>query len=487
MGAWTQRRERRIERRLASEATKGVVAPLQAGLDRLGAPDLSSIDRRALVPPLGLREYWYPLIEASQVPKNKPVYWRIAGEELAVFRDGSGGVAATSDVCPHRGASLSQGKCFYEGTVACPYHGAVFDASGECKAFLTEGPDSTMVGALKVRSYPTKTLRGWVFVWMGEGEPAPIEEDVPPEFFQSDSTVLFSTYTYWPTSWIVAIENQNDAHNCLFAHRNSLMQLTADRSRRRTPRGPRSKVVNDRALVPLMENQVHYADETGEVPFQMHYPGVDGFWPKTRWRQRLWKLMSPLYKYVIYGSTRQRWLSYFTDTPEEWAALGPQRSALGRRMGGASCWHLPCAVRVNFGYFMYTRYAVPVSENLSRVIYFHSRHTRRPITRLLLRGWFRLYFNYWLHYNFSGQDNKVASPTRYWTPEYLAPTDSHLILLRKLITERSRDAALARERGVDTTFVGETEAELHSYRLQSQLGLEPERHLREAAAETAGN
>ena len=40
--------------------------------------------------------------------------------------------------------------------------------------FITEGPDSRMVGRLKARKFPTRTLKGVVFVWMGEGEPAPI-------------------------------------------------------------------------------------------------------------------------------------------------------------------------------------------------------------------------------------------------------------------------------------------------------------------------
>ena len=47
----------------------------------------------------------------------------------------------------------------------------------------------------------------------------------------------------------------------------------------------------------------------------------------------------------------------------------------------------------------------------------------------------------WIHnYNFSAQDNAVASPGRWFTPEYLSPTDSHLVALRKLILTQSRDA-----------------------------------------------
>ena len=55
------------------------------------------------------------MIEARKI-KAKPVFWVMLGEELALFRDKDGEVAAMSDVCPHRGASLSEGDCFYPGT-----------------------------------------------------------------------------------------------------------------------------------------------------------------------------------------------------------------------------------------------------------------------------------------------------------------------------------------------------------------------------------
>ena len=119
------------------------------------------------------------------------------GDEIVLFRDEHGDVKAITDICPHRGASLAQGKCFYKGTIACPYHGAVFNGSGDCVAFITEGPDSKMVHNLPAKAYPTVTLKGWVFIWMGTSDPAPMEEDIPPEFFEPKSTYVQSTYTYW--------------------------------------------------------------------------------------------------------------------------------------------------------------------------------------------------------------------------------------------------------------------------------------------------
>ena len=112
------------------------------------------LDRRDLVPPTGLRDFWYPAIQAKKIGK-KPVRIKMLGEELCFFRGGDGQVAALSDICPHRGASLADGDCHYEGTVACPYHGWVFDAQGECLAVLSEGPQSKIPGKVKARTYPT--------------------------------------------------------------------------------------------------------------------------------------------------------------------------------------------------------------------------------------------------------------------------------------------------------------------------------------------
>src|SRR5262249_5069083 len=84
-------------------------------------------DRRSLIPPLGLKEYWYPALPAKDIGWKKPVGLKIAGDELVFFRDKEGEVQALWDYCPHRGAYLSWGDCFWNGFVSCPYHGATFD------------------------------------------------------------------------------------------------------------------------------------------------------------------------------------------------------------------------------------------------------------------------------------------------------------------------------------------------------------------------
>lgn len=467
MGAYLRFFERRIEKQLAEDAARGV-RPNAHQQPESGASVEAIKDRRQLVPALGLREYWYPAIEASRVPRSKPLYWRMLGEEIALFRTRDGSVGAVSDVCPHRGASMSRGYCFYKGTISCPYHGATFDETGECKAFLPEGPESKMEDLLKIRSYPAKVLRGWVFIWMGEGEPAPIEEDVPPELFEGEDgpTHLFSSYTYWKSNWMVAIENQGDSHNYFYAHRNSLMQLTANRTRPRTPRGARSKLVNDRALFPLHMEKSYYADESGREPYQLYHPKLGGHWPVGQWRKWLWTIFKPWYQ-IVYNKWRMR---NFYKSTEEWAASP-----------GIAGWHLPCMVRVNFGAYAFTRYSVAVTENLSRIIYFHHRRKAGwAVARLIQKLWFHSYFNWWLHYNFSAQDGDVAAPCRYWTPENLSSTDSHLVMLRKLVTERSRDVMRRKRAAAPSVPLPGTEEDL--YRQQSGAGEVIATSLAEAAS-----
>ena len=218
----------------------------ESGATRRPRP-ISASDMRALIPNLGLIEYWYPALEDKKV-KNNPVGVKICGVDLVFFRGGDGQVKALWNVCPHRGGSLMHGDCHYEGTRS-PVRTTVgrTTAMATCLAVLPEGPDSQVPGKVKARAYPTQTYKGMVFVWMGENEPAPIEEDVPPEFFDDITTVLFHT-EYWPVQWNLALENGGDAH-VPYVHRNSFRQLqnpmmwsSATGSRQKIGQRPGSRV-----------------------------------------------------------------------------------------------------------------------------------------------------------------------------------------------------------------------------------------------------
>ncbi len=107
---------------------------------------------------LGFRNYWYPALLAQHVTERRPKAVTLLGDEI-VFLRRQGQVYALADECPHRGTRLSRGKHEFPGTptIACRYHGWVFDVTnGACVAALTDGPDSPVVGKVRVRTYPVE-------------------------------------------------------------------------------------------------------------------------------------------------------------------------------------------------------------------------------------------------------------------------------------------------------------------------------------------
>ena len=66
-----------------------------------------------------------------------------ASHRVAVYRIGDE-FFATSDACPHLGASLSEG-CVVDGFIECPVHGALFDIrTGESDGSMTARPVATL-------------------------------------------------------------------------------------------------------------------------------------------------------------------------------------------------------------------------------------------------------------------------------------------------------------------------------------------------------
>ena len=208
-----------LSRSIADFAVEGLdTATSSAGRRRTLNPSAM----RELIPVGGLREYWYPAIVDHKVGKRRPTKIKLLGEDIVLYRDKKGQVVACVAVCPHRGGSMGDGRCHYAGTISCPYHGWTFDETGDCVAVLGEGPESPIPGneGARLKMYPTITLKGLVFIWMGQREPAPLEEDIPPEFFQENAQVQYSV-SNWSCNWRQAIENILDAH-AFYVHKDSL-------------------------------------------------------------------------------------------------------------------------------------------------------------------------------------------------------------------------------------------------------------------------
>ena len=105
-----------------------------------------------------------------------------------LYRDKAGKVHCLSDICIHRGGSLSNGWTTDRGCVACPYHGWEFDPEGKV-AFIPsrgEGGDVLIGEVSTVNDDETDNIFREPI-----GRFADIEEDVDP------AHLLVSDYARW--------------------------------------------------------------------------------------------------------------------------------------------------------------------------------------------------------------------------------------------------------------------------------------------------
>jgi len=173
-----------------------------------------------------LRRYWQPVALTEEVG-DLPRLIRIFGEELVLFRDGSGRYGLVHKRCPHRRASMEFGVCGENG-IRCCYHGWLFDVDGS----ILEIPGQPQAHAERVMqqtslgAYPVKEFRGLIFAYLG-----PIEE--MPQFpvydtLEIEGQTLVPYRADYRCNWLQVLDAILDPIHTSFLHsRMSRAQFSA--------------------------------------------------------------------------------------------------------------------------------------------------------------------------------------------------------------------------------------------------------------------
>ena len=163
-----------------------------------------------------LKNTWYVACDAADVPAAAPKQVRLLGHDVVLFRDGGGKIRALSDICVHRGASLSHGRVT-DGCVECPYHGWRYDAAGACVA-IPAHPDIDVPKRVRVDAYPVEERYGWVWIYMGD-RPASERPPLPvvPEYDDPKRRAVRGTYL-WKANYGRVVENGVDFAHAAFVH-----------------------------------------------------------------------------------------------------------------------------------------------------------------------------------------------------------------------------------------------------------------------------
>jgi phenylpropionate dioxygenase-like ring-hydroxylating dioxygenase large terminal subunit len=165
---------------------------------------------------LGLRNYWHPIVQSSELPAGSPVGVTCLGEDLILYRDSKGSPKVLFDRCPHRYVKLSVGRVFGD-ELQCIYHGLRFDGTGACTLIPWEQPmEQAIRQKLCVRSYKAAEVGGIVWAYLGDEQqfPAPpIEHCLPEELLQPDKFVHFLLPTeIWEANWLLVLDGSDAYH-----------------------------------------------------------------------------------------------------------------------------------------------------------------------------------------------------------------------------------------------------------------------------------
>ena len=133
-------------------------------IDGVEDPELTHITRGT---PCGeyMRRYWQPVAMSSELA-DLPKLVELLGEQLVLFRDGSGRTGLLHRHCAHRGASLEYGIVAERGLICC-YHGWHFDIDGTLIRAGSEPAHSPVCNRVVQGAYPTHERNGIIFAYLG--------------------------------------------------------------------------------------------------------------------------------------------------------------------------------------------------------------------------------------------------------------------------------------------------------------------------------
>jgi phenylpropionate dioxygenase-like ring-hydroxylating dioxygenase large terminal subunit len=166
-----------------------------------------------------IRDLWYAVLESRELKDGIVGVTRL-GERLVFWRDPSGKPVCLFDRCAHRGASLALGEKKGD-SIACPFHGLEYDASGRCVRIPANGRDAPVPERFRMASYPTHESHGIIWIWWGFDPPSPLQ---PPGFFEDlEGFDYWSTVVDpWDNHYTRVLENQLDVVHLPFVHKTTI-------------------------------------------------------------------------------------------------------------------------------------------------------------------------------------------------------------------------------------------------------------------------
>lgn len=168
---------------------------------------------------LGFRNHWYPAIFRSELEDGEAKPVTLLGEPFLV-RLVDGKACAIEDRCAHRRVRFSAKlECYTHDTVTCWYHGFTYRFTDGALVQVLTDPECPLIGKMRLRTPAITEAQGIVFLFVGDGDPPPLTDDLAPGFIDADMAIAGMRRTI-VGNWRLATENGFDTTH-IYIHRNS--------------------------------------------------------------------------------------------------------------------------------------------------------------------------------------------------------------------------------------------------------------------------
>ncbi len=223
-----------------------------------------------------LKNKWYLICPSDELEKII-VKKKILGEDIILFRNKDGEVAALEDRCCHRNVNLSLGY-LNDNTIVCGYHGWEYDKTGTCVRIPSQLPGDKIPPQAKIKSYPTKDFNRWVWIFMGDKEKSTqINPTDIPEMNEWPFT--YKAYTFKADLESTA-ESLIDPYHIAYVHRNSIKSFMGHI--KESPADFNLNVLDDgiegfyrRANVGTKAEKVYFGDDENiGTRIRFYYPNI---------------------------------------------------------------------------------------------------------------------------------------------------------------------------------------------------------------------
>lgn len=188
------------------------------------------------------KSHWYPVVWASDLKPSRPTKVTLFDVDYTVAKlvgSEEEEVVAMVDKCPHKSASLSEGRVTSCGSFQCAYHGWTFDSkTGRCleipQAEDRRPSSGAQASQLRDAGGPVKKDRAdatavpamihqgmvWLFPYGGlegalQAPPPPSVPEIDKEGFRVTAEIVRD---FPDVDWTVLLENIMDPDHGLFAH-----------------------------------------------------------------------------------------------------------------------------------------------------------------------------------------------------------------------------------------------------------------------------